>query len=210
MMDDLLLAFQSNNHQGSGPYFEGYCGEHQQHYPGLEQLSGLDAGGGFLCYIERFKCWFVLTSWIIPSLWTCPPSTAWTPWRDEQQPWKHAPCSDLVNCLYSSSRPQCCCRTLYYLCHEREYGVTLSEGGRPTHAHASRRRHFPLWNVEPLWAVWYLSPLFSCLVSSSTYLLEFMCACFRLGYIDFLILRTRMYHLKSKKKYWTLYRMCMY
>lgn len=144
MMDDLLLAFQSNNHQGSGPYFEGYCGEHQQHYPGLEQLSGLDAGGGFLCYIERFKCWFVLTSWIIPSLWMCPPSTAWTPWRDEQQPWKHAPCSALVNCLYSSSRPQCCCRTLYYLCHEREYGVTLSEGGRPTHAHASRRRHFPL------------------------------------------------------------------
>jgi hypothetical protein len=53
MMDDLLLAFQLNDNQESGPYFEGYCGEHQQHYPGLEQLSGLDAGGTFLCYIER-------------------------------------------------------------------------------------------------------------------------------------------------------------
>jgi hypothetical protein len=53
MMHVLLLAFQLNNNQESGPYFEGYCGEHQRHYPGLEQLSGLDTRGTFLCYVEK-------------------------------------------------------------------------------------------------------------------------------------------------------------
>ena len=44
-MDTILTTFHDQNIQEAGPYFEGYCGEHQQDYPGLEQLAGLDTGG---------------------------------------------------------------------------------------------------------------------------------------------------------------------
>lgn len=39
-MDDVVLAFRTSASAKEGPYFEGYCGEHISHHPGIEQKAG--------------------------------------------------------------------------------------------------------------------------------------------------------------------------
>jgi hypothetical protein len=39
-MGGLFVTFLTAAHTTPGPYFEGYCGEHEYDYPNVKQLAG--------------------------------------------------------------------------------------------------------------------------------------------------------------------------
>jgi hypothetical protein len=56
-MDDIVLAFRTGASVEEGPYFEGYCGEHISHHPGIEQKAGLFKYNGayYVSYKGSFR-----------------------------------------------------------------------------------------------------------------------------------------------------------
>jgi hypothetical protein len=54
-MASLRTEFHSIENKQHGPYFMGYCGEHESEYEGTTQLAGTSLGRLFISFIHRFN-----------------------------------------------------------------------------------------------------------------------------------------------------------